>query len=199
MAGLKPSTHVLAVPEQESVASHAPSCELPVQGVVAGAKASAGQEPDVPVQLSATSHWPAEARHSVVAGLKPSTHVLAVPEQESVASHAPSCELPVQGVVAGAKPFAGQVTVVPVQLSATSHWPAEARQMVVDGFLASAGQSLVFPSQLSATSQSPADSLQMVVDGFLTSVGQLPLPSQLSATSHWPLEARQRVVAGRGA
>ncbi len=52
----KPSTHVLAVPEQESVPSHAPPFDVPTQVVVAGAKTSAGHAPDVPLQLSATSH-----------------------------------------------------------------------------------------------------------------------------------------------
>jgi hypothetical protein len=46
-----------------------------------GFKPSTGQAPEVPVQFSATSHWPAEARHSVVEGLKPSTQVLLVPLQ----------------------------------------------------------------------------------------------------------------------
>ena len=53
--GLKPSTQCPA-PSQESVASQAPPFEVPVQLVVDGAKPSAGQAPDVPVQLSATSH-----------------------------------------------------------------------------------------------------------------------------------------------
>src|SRR3989442_2098754 len=35
------------------------------QGVVFGWKASAGQVPLVPVHVSATSHWPAAARHTV--------------------------------------------------------------------------------------------------------------------------------------
>ena len=56
MAGLKPSTHVLAVPEQESVPSHAPPVDVPVQVVVADANPFAGQAPDVPVHDSATSH-----------------------------------------------------------------------------------------------------------------------------------------------
>jgi hypothetical protein len=38
-----------------------------------GWKPSAGQAPVEPVQLSATSHGPAEGRHVVVAGWKPST------------------------------------------------------------------------------------------------------------------------------
>jgi hypothetical protein len=52
----KPSTQVLAVPLQESVPSQGPPLEVPVQAVVAGWKASAGQAPEEPVQLSSTSH-----------------------------------------------------------------------------------------------------------------------------------------------
>jgi hypothetical protein len=43
-------------PLQESVPSHAPPFEVPTQVVVEAWKPSAGQAPDVPVQLSATSH-----------------------------------------------------------------------------------------------------------------------------------------------
>jgi hypothetical protein len=55
----------LLVPVQWSAASlsHALPCEAPVQGVLLEAKAFAGHVPEVPVQVSATSHWPAEARH----------------------------------------------------------------------------------------------------------------------------------------
>ena len=52
----KPSTQVLEVPEQESVPSHAPPIDSPVQIVIAEANPSTGQALDVPVQLSATSH-----------------------------------------------------------------------------------------------------------------------------------------------
>src|SRR5262245_27325368 len=51
----KPSVHFPA-PSQESVPSQAPPFEVPVQAVVARWKPSAGQAPDEPVQLSATSH-----------------------------------------------------------------------------------------------------------------------------------------------
>ena len=100
-----------------------------MQWVVLDAKPSAGHAPDVPVQLSATSHCPADARHSKVAGWKTSTQVLLLPVQWSLAStsHAPPCDVPVQCVVLDAKAFAGHAPEVPVQLSATSHWPAEAR------------------------------------------------------------------------
>ena len=57
----------------------------------------------------------------VVDGLKPSTQVLAVPEQESVPSQAPPFDAPTQAVVEGWKPFAGHAPDVPLQLSATSH------------------------------------------------------------------------------
>ena len=51
----KPSTQ-LPAPSQESVPSQAPPFEVPTQVVVEDWKPSAGQVPDVPVQLSATSH-----------------------------------------------------------------------------------------------------------------------------------------------
>jgi hypothetical protein len=94
-----------------------------VQLVVSDANPSAGHVPEVPVQLSATSHWPAEARHSKLDAWNASTHVLLVPVQWSAASlsHTPACEAPVQLVAADAKPSAGHVPDVPVQLSATSH------------------------------------------------------------------------------
>jgi len=53
--GLKPSTQWPA-PSQESVPSHAPPFEVPVQVVVLGWKPSGGHTPEVPVQVSATSH-----------------------------------------------------------------------------------------------------------------------------------------------
>jgi hypothetical protein len=86
-----------------------------------GTTASSGHNPLEPVQLSATSQTPSLARHVVVAGAKPSTQVLAVPLQESVPSQGPPLEPPTQVVVADAKPSAGQVPDVPLQLSATSH------------------------------------------------------------------------------
>jgi hypothetical protein len=52
-----------------------------MQLVVFDANASAGHEPDEPVQDSAASHWPADARHSNVAAWKASTQKLLVPLQ----------------------------------------------------------------------------------------------------------------------
>jgi len=82
-AAWKTSTHALLVPVQWSAAllSHALLCDAPVQGVLLEAKAFAGHAPDVPVQVSATSHWPADARQVNPAAWKTSTQVLLVPVQ----------------------------------------------------------------------------------------------------------------------
>ena len=112
------------------------------------AKPSPGQAPEAPVQVSATSHCPAEARQTVALDWKTSTHALLVPVQWSAASlsHAPPCEAPVQLAALEANPFAGQAPEVPVQLSATSHCPEEARQTVALDWKASMHESLV-PAQ----------------------------------------------------
>ena len=89
--------------------------------VVAGWKTSVGQAPLVPLQLSATSQQPPDARQIVVDDLKPSTQVLVVPAHESVASQSPPLDVPTQVVVAEAKTSVGQPPDKPVQLSATSH------------------------------------------------------------------------------
>ena len=52
-----------------------------MQCVLLEANASAGHVPDVPVQVSATSHCPAEARQVTLAALYASTHVLLLPVQ----------------------------------------------------------------------------------------------------------------------
>jgi hypothetical protein len=71
---------ICALQELFGVCTHTPPLQtslvqaLPseVQIVPSGAPPSAGQEPDVPVQLSATSQSPEAARQMVVAGLNPS-------------------------------------------------------------------------------------------------------------------------------
>src|SRR5262245_8607625 len=193
----KPSLQCPA-PSQESVPSQAPPFEVPVQLVVSGLKPSAGQAPDEPVQLSATSHSPAAARQMVVAVRKPSLQCPA-PSQESVPSQAPPFEVPVQLVVSGLKPSAGQAPDEPVQLSATSHSPAAARQVVVDDRKPSL--QCPAPSQESVPSQAPPFEVpvQLVVDGAKPSAGQsADVPVQLSATSQgFPFVPRQMVVAGR--
>ncbi len=52
-----------------------------MQSVALEAKASVGQVPEVPVQVSGTSHCPAEARHVKLDDWKTSTHELLVPVQ----------------------------------------------------------------------------------------------------------------------
>ena len=61
--------------------SHAPPFDAPVQLVALDLNTSAGHVPLEPVQVSATSHWPAEARHVKVLAWKTSTHALLVPVQ----------------------------------------------------------------------------------------------------------------------
>ena len=77
----KTSTHVFAVPLQWSVASQRPPVEVPEQVAAADAKASPGHALDDPVQVSATSHWPADARQVKLDDWKTSTHELLVPVQ----------------------------------------------------------------------------------------------------------------------
>ncbi len=62
-------------------------------------------------------------------------------------------------------PSAGHAAAEPVQDSATSQMPAEARQTSVDGWKPSAGQSAPEPVQDSATSQGPADVRHVIVEG----------------------------------
>ena len=116
----------------------------------------AGQTLDVPVQLSATSHGPAEGRHVVVAAANPSAgHAPDVPVQLSGTSHGP-----VEGrhsVVAGKK--------------ASTQWPAPSQESVQEP-IGSQGPSLEVP-------------MQIVVAGWNPSAGHaLDVPVQLSATSH---------------
>src|SRR5207245_8174691 len=88
----------------------------------------------------------------------------------------------------------GHVVLDPLQVSATSHRPAAARQTVPPATRPSAGQLLLTPLQLSATSQIPAEARQTAV--LFASVGQLALdPVQVSATSQTPAAARHVVPA----
>ena len=121
---------------------------------------------------------------------KASTQVSAVPEQWSFASssHAPPCELPVQLVVADAKLSAGQVPLVPVQLSATSHCPVDGRHVTVLALKVSTHVFAV-PEQWSVASLSHAPPcelpVQLVDDDAKLSAGQAPFaPVHISATSH---------------
>src|SRR5439155_730936 len=159
-----------------------------------GCVASAGHAALEPVQVSARSHTPAAARHTVLAGWKTSAGQAAlVPSQVSVTSQTPAAAR--HTVPAAAFASAGQAAALPLQNSAGSHAPAEARHSVVGGWKTSAGQSLVTPSQLSPTSQGPAAARHSAV--LFASGGQATLvPVHVSVRSHTPAAARHTVSAG---
>src|SRR5207249_4886102 len=130
-----------------------------------------------------------------------------------------------QAVPSGSNPSVGQRSVIPSQLSATSHAPAFGRQTPV--FLPSGGQLALVPEQCSASSHSPAaarhgapafpagcwqalrlpsqvsvvhalpSSVQAVPAALFASAGQSgPFPGQLSARSHSPAAPRQTTLEG---
>src|SRR5947199_295651 len=113
----------LLVPLHWSRVQGLPSSE---QGVPAGRFALVGRVVLVPVQVSTASHSSAATRHTVPALSAGCWQVVLVPSHVSR----------VQGLVSAAQavPLAfltsvgGQVVLVPVQISATSHSPAAARQ-----------------------------------------------------------------------
>src|SRR6185436_10381618 len=83
----------------------------------------------------------------------------------------------------------GQGAEEPVQFSAVSQMPAEARHVVEFGTKLSAGHVLLIPSQLSATSQTPAALRQTAL--LLPSAGQAAAePVHFSAGSQTPADAR---------
>src|SRR5450432_4551690 len=120
------------------------------QGVVPPATTlSAGHAAEDPVQFSATSQTPADARQGVVFGRNPSAgHAAEDPVQFSATSQTPADAR--QGVVADANPSAGQVAEVPVQFSAMSQMPADVRQGVVAGAKPLAGQVAEVPLHFAA-------------------------------------------------
>src|SRR5262252_5391977 len=75
---------------------------------------------------------------------------LATVGQLSCASQVPSPSLSAEPV------SAGQLSLEPVQVSATSQTPAAERHTVLADFFTSLGQRSVAPLQTSATSQTPA-------------------------------------------
>src|SRR5207245_11258731 len=85
---------------------------------------SVGQVVGGAVQVSATSASLAAARHTAPAFPAGCVHVALVPLHTSVVHTLPSS---VHAVPLGWKASLGQVVLVPVQLSATSHSPAAAR------------------------------------------------------------------------
>ena len=85
--------------------------------------------------------------------------------------------------------------LVPVQVSATSHGPAAARQ-TAPALPAGCWQASFVPSHSSRLHGLPS-SVHAVPAGCFASAGQLgPFPGQFSAGSHSPAEARQTVDDG---
>jgi hypothetical protein len=126
-----------------------------------GCLASAGHAVLVPVQFSATSHTPAEARHTVLEGCLASAGQAAlVPVHISATSHTPADAR--HCTVLAAYPSVGQLSLVPVHVSATSHTPAEARHTVLEDCLASAGHAALVPVHVSATSHTPPEARHSV-------------------------------------
>jgi hypothetical protein len=79
------------------------------------------------VQLSATSHAPADARHTVPAFPAGCVQATLLPSHTSRVQTLPSS---VHGVFAGDRASAGQAELAPEHVSWGSHAPADARQTV---------------------------------------------------------------------
>src|SRR5207249_11041743 len=100
----------------------------------------------------------------------------------------------VHAVPADCLASAGQVVLVPVQFSATSHSPAAARH-TAPAFPAGCVHVALVPLHTSVVQALPS-SVQVVALAFKTSVGQAVVtPSQVSARSHSPTATRQTVPA----
>src|SRR5439155_24986423 len=106
-----------------------------------------------------------------------------VPLHTSVVQTLPSS---VQAVPAVWTASAGQVVLVPVQLSARSHSLIAARHTVPADASPSAGQVLLEPVQVSATSQAPADARHCVpaAVNVQSVLQQSPLVPLLAPSSH---------------
>src|SRR5438128_2169355 len=129
---------------------------------------SAGQAVVTPPQVSAKSHSPAAARHTVPADLIASAgQVALVPVQFSAASHRSTAAR--QTVLEGRKALAGQVVLVPVQVSAASQGPAAARH-AVPALPAACVHVALVPLQTSVVHALPS-SVQVVPLVFNASVG----------------------------
>jgi hypothetical protein len=92
--------------------------------------------------------------------------------------------------------LAGQLVAEPVQDSATSHTPAEARHTVAVPESAFTGQEAAEPVQTSAGSHTPADARQVVALPRNELAGHpADEPVHVSATSQTPAAGRHTVAA----
>src|SRR5207244_10309560 len=107
----------------------------------------------VPGQVSSAAHSPAASRQGAPALPAGCVHVALVPLHTSVVQGLPSS---VQGVSLGWKTSAGQVVLVPVQVSATSHPLTAARQTVVVLVFSGCWQPTLVPSHWSSVQGFPS-------------------------------------------
>src|SRR5438034_534211 len=136
-----------------------------------------------PGQVSATSHSPAAARHTAPPLPGKCWQLVLVPSQGLVSA--------VQAVPDAFLASVGQVVLDPVQVSATSHSPAPARQTVA-ALPAGCWQLVLVPSHWSRVQGLPS-SVQAVPLAFRgPSAGHVELePVHVSGRSHSPAAARQ--------
>src|SRR5436309_1264149 len=140
----------------------------------------------VPSQVSAVQGSPSspQGAPALPAGC---VHVALVPLHTSAVQGLPSS---MQGVVLDWKPSVGQLTLVPVQVSVTSHSLTAARH-TAPALPAGCWHKLLVPLHWSSV-QGLLSAMQAVPEGFLASDGQVVLvPAQISASSHSPAAARQ--------
>src|SRR5581483_8554640 len=137
--------------EHDSGASHSPAAERHTIDVEA--KPSPGHAALAPVQVSATSHTPADARQTAPALPAGCWQATLVPLHWSTVHGLPSS---VHALPADRFASAGQLGPLPEHDSAASQSSAAARQIVPDDVKPSAGQPVLVPVQVSATSQAPA-------------------------------------------
>jgi hypothetical protein len=94
--------------------------------------------------------------------------------------------------VLGASMFAGHVAA-PVQVSAGSHTPTDARHSVPTATRASAGHWFELPVHLSSMSQLPAAARHTTDGAANASAGHVAVPVHVSATSQMLTAGRQVV------
>src|SRR5437764_441746 len=147
---------------------------LSLHAVPSGWTAFAGQVFDEPSQLSATSHCPADGRHSAVL-LSSAGQAALDPVQFSAVSQTPAEAR--HWTVLGRKPSGGQSLLTPSQLSDTSQTSATGRHSAL--LLTSAGHAAFDPVHVSATWQAPAAARQVVPTGRSVAAGQsVDVPAQ---------------------
>src|SRR5206468_1548874 len=136
--------------------------------VPAALLASAGQLGPFPGQFSAGSHSPAEARQTVLEGLKASAgQTVLEPVQLSSTSHTPAAA---RHTVPAFPAGCWQSSFVPSHWSRLHGFPPPVHA-VPAALLASAGQLGPLPGQFSAGSHSPAEARHCVLEDAKPSTG----------------------------